>query len=948
MPVNKNTRLTARRSRKILSKQAQSTFKLLALLSLIGVSARAQTPNPYQGSIEIQPESSFSRLKISLDESFKPVWQETSNGFELKIPAASLMDIGVPFGGEDAFNRYLSTMKDQRLSRLEVVEKDASLIIRGKYIYPTGAKALAEPKMEHFDFRKGDLGKYVVDFWYKKGPTVGEREQQKKLAAAKTLAVQKEAILKREAERKVSREKRMNDAKNALLFCEQPFDRNNTVFLRYHTDHPMLNFSSYFPEHIPDHRFDYHDPKGDGEEAQMVRLALKLSRENKHALAVKTVEFLEKEYPKSKSMNEMLFLKANSFYRLELEPKGRDLIQELAKSARGTDVGTQAAAFLAVQSFKKSEWLAALNAFMTLRREVPDHPLNWLFRYGIAECLYEIRQSDQARTEYQWVAKNAPKEQIQAEAAFKAGDVNYDRNQFAQSIQIYTTAVKKYESSLAQYPHVLMNLAESYFQLEEYKKAEETFERYLVVGHNYPQAWRASLRLAEIRALNHQHSVETEKAFTDTINRYPMTPGAVIARLRLLPCGNHGGFDAASGQRFLNSPEVSSFEDEEVVYQSAYKELVGLTEVRMLLSFGLDDKAIEHGIVRLRDNPTLQVRKLIETAMIGGIKRLLEKQLNEKDGLGAIATYEKYGDYLPLPSNDPLADDLRMRLAKYASERKFTNFALKLIEPYRRLDSQVGEGAQKELLAAIEKNLSLESSNEQDERSYIEVKTMWNGESFKVDDAKQSDAFLASLASIRDQSKYAWERDLLKALFYVDANDPKKALDLAVKLTSKMTALKSAQKAQVWAWAGDLGKAADDAEFAAKAYRQARAMVSQVSEKDQSKIASSELNFRHLKTTPSMVYLYTNEGEMLERQQKWKEAVALYSEAIENKVGGNHVLYAHARALLKEGNRNSKVTASRSLEKIKQSQDDDVWKSLAQKALDEIAKEGKVDEKRNR
>ena len=82
---------------------------------------------------------------------------------------------------------------------------------------------------------------------------------------------------------------------------------------------------------------------------------------------------------------------------------------------------------------------------------------------------------------------------------------------------------------------------------------------------------------------------------------------------------------------------------------------------------------------------------------------------------------------------------------------------------------------------------------------------------------------------------------------------------------------------------------------------------------------------------------------MLEKQQKWKEAVALYTEAIENKVGGNQVLYAHARALLKVGGRDSKVTASRSLEKIKQSQDDDVWKNLAQKALDEIAKEGKAD-----
>jgi tetratricopeptide (TPR) repeat protein len=935
-----------------IHRQSKFSSSVLALLSLVGslstATARAQTPNPYQGSIEVQPQSSFSRLRISLDESFKPVIQDIPGGFELKIPAATLMDIGVPFGGEEAFNKYLATVKDSRLSKLEVVEKDSALIIRGKYVYPTGPKALANPAMEHFDFRKGEQGKLVVDFWYKKGLTVAEREQQKKIADAKKIAAQKEELLKREADRKAAREKRMQEAKNALLFCEQPFDRKNTVFLRYHADHPMLNFSSYFPEHIPDHRFEYTEPKGDSEEAQMVRLALKLSRENKHALVVKTIEFLEKEYPKSKSMNEMEFLKANSFYRLDLEPKGRDLIQELAKNARGTEVGMQAAAFLAVQSFKKEEWLAALDAFMTLRREMPNHALNWLFRYGIAECLYRIRQSDQARTEFEWVAKNAPKAVIQAEAAFKVGDVAYDRNQFAQAIQAYIPAVKKYESSLNQYPHVLMNLAESYFQLDEYKKSEDTYKRYLEVGRSFPEAWRASLRLAEIHALNQKHSTETEKAFTETINRYPMTPGTVIARLRLLPCGNHGGFDLGSAQRFLSSPEVKNFDEENSVYTSAYKELVGLTEVRTLLSFGQDEKAIEQGIVHLRENPTIEVRKLIETAMIGGIKRKLEAELNTGDGLAAIATYEKYGDYLPLASNDPMADELRIRLAQYASDKKFTNVALKLIEPYRRLDTQLSDSNQKELLAAIEKNLTLESSVEQDERNYLDVKTRWNGESFKVDDSKQADEFLAGLASIRDQSKYAWDRDLLKALFYVDSKDPKKALELAMKLTAKMTQLKSAQKAQVWSWAGDVAKEAEDAEFAAKAYHQARMMLSQVSEKDQAGKSSDELNFRHLKSTPSMVYLYTSEGEMLERQQKWKEAVALYTEAIENKVGGNHVLYAHARALLKEGSRDAQVTASRSLEKIKQSQDDDVWKSLAQKALDEIAKEGKVDEKRKR
>jgi hypothetical protein len=38
-------------------------------------------------------------------------------------------------------------------------------------------------------------------------------------------------------------------------------------------------------------------------------------------------DFLEKEYPKSEYRDEMQFLKANSYYRLNLEDKGRGPIQ---------------------------------------------------------------------------------------------------------------------------------------------------------------------------------------------------------------------------------------------------------------------------------------------------------------------------------------------------------------------------------------------------------------------------------------------------------------------------------------------------------------------------------------------------------------------------------------------------------------------------------------------
>ena len=905
---------------------------LITLLIVSVAYASDSTSNAESGSLNIQHQSSFSRLSISLDDSFKPTVLDRPSGFEVHIPAASLMDIGVAFGGEADFNRYLVKTKDSRIAKIEVKEKESELVISGKYIFPGGKDTFAKPAMEHFDFHQKEQGKFVVDFWYKKGPTLAEAKRMKMLEEAKKLTQQKNEILKSEAEKKVAREMRVEESKTSLKFCDAPLSRDNTLWVKFRAEHPILNFNAYFPEFIPDHGYLYKDPHGKSEEDQMVRLALKLSRENKHALVVKTVEFLEKEYPKSKFLLEMEFLKASAFYRLELFDQGRALIQELSKKATGTEVGLQTTAFLAVQAFRKEEWLSALDSFMKIQKELPKNALNWLFRYGAAESLYQIRQYDQARSEYEWLQKNAAKEQIRIEAGYKLGDLFFNRNQYAQAIQTYSAIIHKSADGLLQYPHVLINLAESYFQLEEYSRAEENFKKYLEIARSQPAAWKASLRLSEIRSINSPK--DSEKNFTETVNQYPMTPGAVIARLRMLPCGSHGGFDLSSGTRFINSNEVKNIEDPNSFYSTSLTELVALTEVRTLLSFEQDERAIQRGLQQLRENPTIDARKMIERAMVGGVKRLLGKQLELKNYYGAISVFEKYGDYLPPPTFDPSSDEMRLKLAKFAADKKLTTLALKLIESYRSGDELELKNAANE----IQKSLFLESGNEQEERSFVEAKALWNGETFDPKDEKQSAQFLEKISSVRAQSKVAFESDLLKSLYFKDSGNEEKAYEIAITLPSRFGSIGPVSRAQCWTFIGELARKMNDSLQSAKAFHEARVLALKLTEKDE-----ANFDYRHFPSVPSLSYLYTSEGEQLELQQKWKEAVALYSEAIENKIGGNHVLYAHAHALLKDGRRESKLTASRSLEKIKQSQEDDVWKNLAQKALDVIAKEGKDD-----
>jgi predicted Zn-dependent protease len=924
------------------SRQPQLRSSHLPLIKLFWLSAIplwgiAAFASEFSGSLEIEPQSSFSRLKITLDHSFQPVIVDSPKGFRIEVPAATLMDVGIPFGSETAFNEYLKGVRDERLEHLRVRELEAKLVIEGDYRFPSGEKAFANPRMEHFDFRKDDQGKFVVDFFYKKGPTKAELDQAKKAELARQERARIEELRKRELARKQSRERRIQDGRNALLFCEQPLSRENNVFLKMKPEHESLRLGSYFPEKIPDHRFEYSEPKEKTEEADMVRLALKLSRSNSHALVIKTVDFLEKEYPKSKYLAEMRFLVANAYYRMGLEDQGKAIVQDLAKKEKGTPVGLQTAGFLAAQNFKNQQWLAALDAFLTLRKEMPKHEWVWLFRYGAAESLYQIKQGEQAREEYEWLSKNAPKPELRAEAAFKSGDYLFDRGQYAQAVTVYQAAVRAHESFLSRYPSVLLNLAESYFQLEELDRAEKEFKRYLEYGSAQPVAWRAGLRLAEITAIREGMNAKAEKAFLDTVNRFPVSQGALVSRIRMLPCGTHGGFDLPAAERLIASNEVMNFPSDGPVYPSQFRELAALTEVRTLLAFHEHQKAIDRGQARLRENPSVETRRLIEQAMISAIKSILEKKLNDGDVFGAIAFYEKHGDYLPLPAHDPLSDDLKIRLAGAAAEKNLSRFALKLIEPYRRMN----DASRKAAIEAIEKHVALEGVEEQEERSLVEAKTLWNSSDFDIEDEEMGNRLVARLEFIRETSPRALEKHLILALFYREKEEVSKALAQAKAFGPLTSRLNSLQKAQVWSLAGELGNRASDPEFASKSFREARAALAQSKGKE-----GEGLSYRQLSAAPSESSLVKGEGEALEKQEKWKEAVALYSQAVENKIGGNHILYAHAKAILKNGGKDSRRSARVSLQKIEQSQDDDVWKRLAQETLKEIAKEGN-DDKRN-
>lgn len=140
-----------------------------ALVSL----ARAE--QPLTETIRVVTFPTHSRLIFKIDETVPVEWKETPSGFQAVFKGLGFTDLGAPLGDEEAWAaQFRRSLNDPRLASVELREVAGGLMIEGKWKFATGPQAPAEHKMETFDFREHAPSQFIVDFWPKSGPTIGE------------------------------------------------------------------------------------------------------------------------------------------------------------------------------------------------------------------------------------------------------------------------------------------------------------------------------------------------------------------------------------------------------------------------------------------------------------------------------------------------------------------------------------------------------------------------------------------------------------------------------------------------------------------------------------------------------------------------------------------------------------------------------------------------------
>lgn len=923
-------------SAKFFSPRAVTVIALAGLL--FSVLGRAET------GVQVTTFKTHSRLVLRVDDNVGVEWSPKDKSFELVLKGTSLTDLGAPVGSEERWLAGFASIQDPRIESLSFKELSDGVKISGKWRFPTGKESLAAPKMESFHYRERAVSRFVVDFWVKKGPTAAEVDLERKKAERLGVLKNAEEKAKERAAKRAEIEKKRTELEDLGKFCRQPLDESKDVFLQMIPVHEKVVFNRWFPATTPDVNFPYYEPKTKDKDAQYVRLALDLYKQGKPGLVIRTLDFFDTEHPDSAFKTEMQFLRANTLIKLGHQDEADQILQELMTEQTTSPVALHSGMFLAGKLIQSGSYLASLESFLWLINHYPDHRLSWLFHLGAGESLYYLKQTDRALKEYEWVLENSPEAKGKSEAALRLGDLYMERFQYDQALASYYHGLARFKEQANEFPAIHLNRAEALYGLGQYDRASESFVEFLKKYPSYPQGWRAMYRLGEIhgrKKVAAATTAESRKWFSETINRFPFSPGATLSRIRLVPCEDHGGFNVDSASRFFKT-EAAQFEGAGEIAMKRYRDYRGLAYVRTLIAFGKEDRAVSAAIQELQSSGNSEVRPVLSGLLAALFQKHILNLLAQGKKYEALSFYREKVTFVP-KEEAGLGPEYLLKLSQAASDLELGKFATDLTQSYEKAKESQIKQATRTLASVEEKVLGLPPQKLSDSASDLEIRLKASEQSFTQakalwmsNGAAEESKIRQHLDSVVEESLHSYEKEIILGIIEEKAGKFSAALKHASRaqiLMPQSSDGKSSRDRRVDFWLAKLYAQVGDPKAAVEMYR---SLESYASAKDQEKEtggARSEAAVIGLPPVPMADSLMLMEGELFEKMGNWGEAATAYSRIVEAGRGGNHAKYEYARALLKSGESQDRGKALATLEKIADAKNGDFWGKMAREAL---------------
>jgi tetratricopeptide (TPR) repeat protein len=416
----------------------------------------------------------------------------------------------------------------------------------------------------------------------------------------------------------------------------------------YFIPYPMIRPESHYWEKMKVAAPIYEiAPKGTDENKQ-ARLLLTLFENKRYAVYLKTEEWFQKKYPESE-YNELIgFMTADVYKNLwqdKDDPKYYEIAQVKYKQALQkhpkSPLVERTSLMLGNLALEKGDALDAIRLFNDhLDKNYAGKAQaisNDLARMGTGNAYLKLNRYQEAADIFSKLQKASLLKEINAEAAYREGDVYVQAKNYQKAIDTYKEAIKKFPENQSEYPNAFYNQAEALFGMGNYRQALDVYLEFMKKFPSHEHAAFAMTRMGELLDILGADKSRVIGAYLETYFRYGESNNAIIARLRLTSARMKGmkpkDADGATKEilslvKKLDIPNIEQFGT--IMIAEGYS------------SRGEHEKAIDLLTKYYQQNPTSVDRDLVKTRIVGNITDEIRDQVNAGNFIKALRTHSNY------------------------------------------------------------------------------------------------------------------------------------------------------------------------------------------------------------------------------------------------------------------------------------------------------------------
>lgn len=536
-----------------------------------------------------------------------------------------------------------------------------------------------DPIAESFDYQTDKPSRLIVDFYLDAKLLRKRREEQ----AKKNEEEKKKAIAKSEAKKQVFRKgdyvridrvpagseiikdnkkddlQIYDDTKIGLFDAGDPkYDRfrirdyeikeesiiasRQNIYIRF----PILKLKTNYLDDVLSWNPEYIIRPDKGKENKEAQFLKVLYDKKRDAAFLKSYEYFIKKYPKTRYKQILNHMFADVHYRQWQQTKNdfhyktaMRVYSLLLSEYPDSPLSERTNLLINYTELGRKNGTYSIQLFQKFAQNYPNSEYFDRAKFAIAEGLLILNKYPDAREVYNDVIENHKTNIAMVESYYRLGDISFQEMDYKKAIEHYEWAVKNYPQFERRFPNAHYNMGESHFWLGEYKESLEHHVKYISLYPNDEYNNYSLTRIGELLDILGADKGRVMGAFLESYFRFEGSPGAMIARVRMLKQQMKGMKERELEKTLEELGELSK--DTSLPNMKEF--------VTLMIADGLSERNEYHrSLVYLIDfyqkNPTKVSLSLFKKRIVDNIADSMIQYLNKENFLPVLQLYGRYAN----------------------------------------------------------------------------------------------------------------------------------------------------------------------------------------------------------------------------------------------------------------------------------------------------------------